>query len=96
VSAIADFVATPMRRWRRPSPACGWSMFGHLGDGNLHYNVSPPRACRRAGLHGARGPGEPLVHDAVCAVGGSISAEHGLGVLKRDESAERKSPVNCS
>jgi FAD/FMN-containing dehydrogenase len=75
-------------------------VFGHLGDGNLHYNVSP--SAERTGLEHA--PDfvalEPalnhLVHDAVSERGGSISAEHGLGVLRRDEAARYKSPVERS
>jgi FAD/FMN-containing dehydrogenase len=72
-------------------------VFGHLGDGNLHYNVSPP-ADRCGPAHAAafvelEAPINALVHDAVVAHDGSISAEHGLGVLRRDESARYKSPV---
>ena len=68
--------------------------FGHLGDGNLHYNVQAPGRRRRARLRGrARGRVNALVYDAVAARGGSISAEHGIGALKRDELARRKSPV---
>jgi FAD/FMN-containing dehydrogenase len=68
--------------------------FGHLGDGNLHYNVQAP-----AGADGARFLAEEehrvnrIVFDAVAAFGGSFSAEHGIGSLKRDELAQRKSPV---
>ena len=72
-------------------------VFGHLGDGNLHFNLSPA-ADRLGAEHSTafvalEGPLNRLVHDAVSACGGSISAEHGLGVLRRDESARYKSPV---
>ena len=68
--------------------------FGHLGDGNLHYNVQAPdgvdaAAFLRAHEHAIN----TIVYDAVGAAGGSISAEHGIGALKRDELAARKSPV---
>ncbi len=72
-------------------------VFGHLGDGNLHFNLSP--AVDRLGPAHAEafvaleGPINRLVHDAVVAAGGSISAEHGLGVLRRDEAARHKSAV---
>ena len=72
-------------------------VFGHLGDGNLHYNVSPAtdhadEAAQDAFL--ARQPEiNRITHDAVAAFDGSISAEHGLGVLRRDEAARYKSPV---
>jgi FAD/FMN-containing dehydrogenase len=68
--------------------------FGHLGDGNLHYNVQAP-----AGSDGRHFLAEhehavnTLVFDTVAACGGSFSAEHGIGALKRGELARRKSPV---
>jgi FAD/FMN-containing dehydrogenase len=72
-------------------------VFGHLGDGNLHYNASPQPgmggAEHAAAFLALEGPLNRLVHDAVHAFGGSISAEHGLGVLRRDESARFKSPL---
>jgi FAD/FMN-containing dehydrogenase len=70
-------------------------VFGHLGDGNLHYNVSPAGAllADKAAFVALEPSLNRLVHDAVVAHGGSISAEHGLGVLRRDESARYKSGV---
>jgi FAD/FMN-containing dehydrogenase len=68
--------------------------FGHLGDGNLHYNVQAP-----LGEDGARFLANEehrvnrIVFDTVATWGGSFSAEHGIGALKRDELARRKSPV---
>lgn len=56
--------------------------FGHLGDGNLHYNVFPPRGQTRASHDDAREAIKRLVHDMVDAMGGSVSAEHGIGRLK--------------
>ena len=61
--------------------------FGHVGDGNLHYNVGDKALlARRAEVNGA-------VYDAVDALGGSISAEHGLGQLKREEITRHKDPL---
>jgi FAD/FMN-containing dehydrogenase len=72
-------------------------VFGHLGDGNLHYNVSPPAGAtsntQRAAFIALEAPINRLVHDAVQEAGGSISAEHGLGVLRRDEAARYKTPT---
>jgi FAD/FMN-containing dehydrogenase len=69
--------------------------YGHLGDGNLHFNVSPP-----AGYTGSSAQfmqlAEPInraVHDLIARYGGSISAEHGIGQLKRDELARYKNTV---
>ena len=94
VSAIAAFVQQTDAALELHWPGVRLVNFGHLGDGNLHYNVQAP-----AGIDGARFLAEQehavnqLVYDAVCAVGGSISAEHGVGSLKVDELVQRKSPV---
>ncbi len=56
--------------------------FGHLGDGNLHYNVFPPKGGRRQDHDVQRDAIKRLVHDRVDALGGSVSAEHGVGRLK--------------
>jgi FAD/FMN-containing dehydrogenase len=72
-------------------------VFGHLGDGNLHYNVSPGDALMGApnaqAFEALESPINRMVHDSVAVHGGSISAEHGLGVLRRDESERYKSAV---
>jgi FAD/FMN-containing dehydrogenase len=68
--------------------------FGHLGDGNLHYNVqAPPGEAPQDFLAREERRVNDCVYDAVCALGGSISAEHGIGLLKRDELVRRKSRV---
>ena len=68
--------------------------FGHLGDGNLHYNVQAPEGGDAPSSCASTRPTvNALVYDAVAALDGSISAEHGIGALKRDELAQRKSPV---
>ncbi len=97
ISRIADFVVSTDAAIRRDFPDLRLVVFGHVGDGNLHYNLSPS-AGRNGPEHAAaflalEAPANRLVHDAVVAHGGSISAEHGLGVLRRDESARFKSPV---
>ncbi|MCU9847211.1 FAD-binding oxidoreductase [Defluviimonas sp. WL0024] len=56
--------------------------FGHLGDGNLHYNVFPPKGGRAADHRDKAGSIQRAVHDLVHALGGSVSAEHGIGRLK--------------
>ena len=97
ISRIADFMASTDAAIASRFPGVRLVVFGHLGDGNLHYNVSPPAghisAHDAASFVALEGPLNRLVHDAVSAVGGSISAEHGLGVLRRDESARYKSPI---
>ena len=67
--------------------------FGHLGDGNLHYNQSKPAAQDNAEFIAQTAAVNRIVHDLVHEFGGSISAEHGLGQLKRDEIQRYKSAV---
>jgi FAD/FMN-containing dehydrogenase len=97
ISRIADFIDSMSVEIARRWPGERLVIFGHLGDGNLHYNLSPAGdrlgPAHRATFEGLEGPINRCVHDAVMAHGGSISAEHGLGVLRRDEAARHKSPV---
>ncbi len=67
--------------------------FGHLGDGNIHYNVSQPVGMDRAEYMALWDPVSAIVHKHVLAAGGSISAEHGIGRLKRRLLADTKDPV---
>lgn len=69
--------------------------FGHLGDGNLHFNILVPAAATE-GIDALRLEVQHAVCDLVQELGGSISAEHGIGRLKRDELAARKSPLEIS
>jgi FAD/FMN-containing dehydrogenase len=94
IARIPAFIADTDAAIARRFPELRLVVFGHLGDGNLHYNVSPPAGgMPAADFIALEGPLNRLVHDAVHAAGGSISAEHGLGVLRRDESARYKSAV---
>ena len=94
ISRIPVFVRATDEALERAVPGVRLVDFGHLGDGNLHYNVQAP-----SGMDAQRFLAEHeervncIVYDAVMAHGGSISAEHGIGALKRDELARRKSPV---
>jgi len=67
--------------------------FGHMGDGNLHYNVSQPVGADKAAFLARWGEMNEIVHALVHDYGGSISAEHGIGQLKRDLLAQVKGPV---
>jgi FAD/FMN-containing dehydrogenase len=94
VSAIAEFVATTDAALSAGFPGVRLVNFGHLGDGNLHYNVQAPEGVdATAFLRDHEHAVNTLVYDAVGRFAGSISAEHGVGALKRDELAQRKSPV---
>jgi FAD/FMN-containing dehydrogenase len=93
ISSIADFTDQGIAAVGKSFPSARPVIFGHLGDGNLHYNfASLPRADGDIFL--AQQPGiNQVVHDLVRAHHGSISAEHGLGVLRRDEASQHRSPV---
>jgi len=94
VSAIPGFVERTDAALAQAFPGMRLVNFGHLGDGNLHYNVQAPQGQpAQQFMDRHEHAVNTLVYDAVCAVGGSISAEHGVGALKREELAERKSPV---
>ncbi len=94
VSAITGFVAATDAALVSAFPGARLVNFGHLGDGNLHYNLQAPLgADGPAFLRDCEAAVNAIVYDAVDANGGSISAEHGIGALKRDELAQRKSPV---
>jgi FAD/FMN-containing dehydrogenase len=71
--------------------------FGHLGDGNIHFNVQPPAAADGAAWLGEHGEAVTrLVYDLVTAAGGSISAEHGIGQMKLAELERTASPVQLA
>jgi FAD/FMN-containing dehydrogenase len=93
-SAVAEFVATTDAALQAAFPGVRLVDFGHLGDGNLHYNVQAPDGVAPPDFLGAfESQVNAMVYDAVTARGGSISAEHGIGAQKRDALAQRKSPV---
>ena len=94
VSAIPEFVERTDAALQTALPGLRLVNFGHLGDGNLHYNVQAPEGAAAADfLRDHEAAINAQVYDTVSALGGSISAEHGIGALKRDEMARRKSPV---
>jgi FAD/FMN-containing dehydrogenase len=93
-SRLAAFVASTDAALRQRFPGVRIVDFGHLGDGNLHYNVQAPEGVGAADFMRLHEPAvNALVYDAVAAHDGSISAEHGIGAQKRDELVRRKSPV---
>ena len=94
VSRIPDFVRATDALLRRAIPGVRLVNFGHLGDGNLHYNVQAPEGVDAADfLRNHEAHVNTLVFDSVQAFDGSISAEHGVGSLKVDHLVHYKSPV---
>jgi FAD/FMN-containing dehydrogenase len=96
VSRIAEFIARADVLLEQAFPGLRIVCFGHIGDGNLHYNQSKPVAQDNAAFIAQSDVVNRLVHDLVHELGGSISAEHGLGQLKRDEVLRYKSEVEMS
>lgn len=94
ISRIASFVRDTDAALQAAFPGIRLVTFGHLGDGNLHYNVQAPQGMSgQAFLAAHEKAVNELVYRAVADAQGSISAEHGIGSLKRDELPHYKSPV---
>jgi FAD/FMN-containing dehydrogenase len=107
ISSLPEFISRMDAALTKQHPGIRIINFGHFGDGNLHYNIAPPvgeteldaegrRAHYRLFLQQHEDPIRRAVHERVIAMQGSISAEHGLGQLRRDEAARYKSPVERS
>ena len=93
ISRIGDFIRETDALLAERFPGIRMVTFGHLGDGNLHYNVSPPLDVPADEFIERQHEVNQVVHDSVHSYHGSISAEHGLGALKRDEIKQYKSAV---
>jgi len=93
VSAIPEFLQRAQVSLRKVFPDLRIVAFGHAGDGNLHYNLSKPAATDNAAFIAQTDVVNLIVHDLVHELSGSISAEHGLGQLKRVENQRYKSEV---
>jgi FAD/FMN-containing dehydrogenase len=93
VSELPQFIAQAIAAVERFLPGCRPVCFGHLGDGNMHFNVSQPMGMDKQDYLAHWQEMNELVHAIALGLGGTISAEHGIGVLKREEMAKCKSPV---
>ncbi len=96
VSQVAAFLAEATAAMQAFAPGARIAAFGHVGDGNIHYDVLRPDGGSDAEHAARRDQGSRIVHDIVARMGGSISAEHGLGVMKTAEGARYKSEVELS
>ena len=101
ISAIAGFLEEAPRRLHARFGALRIDAFGHLGDGNIHFDVlaaepGEPGAMDQEAFLGARHAAAAMVHELVVSLGGSISAEHGLGVMKTAEAAAFKSQAELA
>ena len=93
VARIPEFLMKAADVVERVCPGARPVPFGHFGDGNVHYNVSQPPGMARDDFIALWDEMARAVHDVVVSFGGSISAEHGIGQLKREELVRVKSAV---
>jgi FAD/FMN-containing dehydrogenase len=96
ISKIACFIDQAAERLTARFGPVRIDAFGHLGDGNIHYDVLGPAGGDPETHLAAREAGARLVNDLVADLGGSISAEHGLGILKTEAARSYKSPVDVA
>ncbi len=93
VSAVPTFLDRATAACEALVPGCRVCAFGHAGDGNIHFNVSQPVGADKGAFMERWHDMNRIVHDIVAELGGSISAEHGIGRLKRDELPQYKDSV---
>jgi FAD/FMN-containing dehydrogenase len=96
VSLVPAFLAEATAAMQAFAPGARIAAFGHVGDGNIHYDVLRPDGGPDAEHAARRDAGSRIVHDIVAKLGGSISAEHGLGAMKTAEGARYKSQVELA
>ena len=96
VSRVPELIARGAVQLGRRVPGVRIMPFGHLGDGNVHYNLLQPEAMAAEAFIALKDEVQREVFDLVAALGGTISAEHGIGRLKRAELAARKSTIELA
>src|SRR5438477_305720 len=93
ISRVADFITRATAGVTERLPGIRPMAFGHVGDGNIHFNLTQPEGADTAAYLARWQEFNDIVHAVVRELHGSISAEHGVGRLKRDEISHYKSPV---
>jgi len=93
VSSIPAFIEAVDRRLLEQFPGVRIAAYGHVGDGNLHYNVSKPIGSDDAAFKAQQEAIMRVIYDVTTELRGSISAEHGLGQAKRDAAKHYKDPL---
>jgi FAD/FMN-containing dehydrogenase len=97
ISDLPRFIEAGIARCQQIAPEGVMVVYGHLGDGSLHFNINlPPQATDSHSRHAffAKTPAlNHAMHELIASYRGSISAEHGIGQLKRDELTRYKDPV---
>ncbi|KAB0264086.1 FAD-binding oxidoreductase [Microvirga brassicacearum] len=93
VSRVAEFIEIATKACEDAMPGVRVCAFGHFGDGNIHFNLSQPLGMDKDAYLSEWARFNVIVHDIVNGMNGSIAAEHGIGLIKRDELARYKDPV---
>jgi len=93
VSRVAEFIDVATKACEAEMPGVRVCAFGHFGDGNIHFNLSQPVDMDKGAYLAQWERFNRIVHDIVHGMNGSIAAEHGIGLIKRDEMALYKDPV---
>ncbi|MCB2109131.1 MAG: FAD-binding oxidoreductase [Rhodobacteraceae bacterium] len=93
VSRVPEFIAKGIAAIEKHFPGARPVPFGHFGDGNIHFNVSQPVDADQSAYLAKWTEMNRVIHDIVVAMDGSISAEHGIGMLKVEEMKHYKDPV---
>ena len=93
VSQVPAFIELASRALEDAFPGVAIYAFGHIGDGNIHYNVGMGDPAANDAMMRNRAAVNGIVYDVVASLNGSISAEHGLGQLKREEIRHHKDPI---
>jgi len=93
ISKVAEFIVRASAAVSERLPGIRPYPFGHVGDGNIHFNLTQPPGAEKAVFLKRWAEFNRIVHDIVVALGGSISAEHGIGLVRRDELAHYAAPL---
>lgn len=93
ISRIPDFIDDANEYVEKRIPGTRFITFGHIGDGNLHYNLSQPEGMERKAFMALWDEVTTAIHDIAMQLGGSFSAEHGIGEIKREDLVRHRSAV---
>ena len=93
ISQISNFVFEAEKRVKKVSSELQINCFGHLGDGNMHFNVFPPFGKNKYDFKHLKNDVGDAIHEVASKLNGSFSAEHGIGQLKKDELPNYKSSI---
>jgi D-lactate dehydrogenase (cytochrome) len=93
VSKVAEYITRAHAAIAEHVPGIRPNAFGHVGDGNIHYNIHQPVEADKAAFLALQPELNRIVHDIAVSLNGSISAEHGIGRLKVGELAHYKAPI---